>query len=117
MRTLIRNIHTLVTCDDYDRILENADLLMEDGVFVSVGSCSAEAEEIVDGSHWIVYPGLINTHHHLPDIPSAEKIRGLGCVNLGEMNVLLLQKIEEMTLRMIEMEKRIVLMEKGGKHE
>ena len=60
---------------------------------------------------------FINTHHHLPDIPSAEKIRGLGCVNLGEMNVLLLQKIEEMTLRMIEMEKRIVLMEKGGKHE
>lgn len=67
MRTLIKNIHTLVTCDREDRVLSGADILIENGVFVSVGHFSEpeEADEIVDGSRWIVYPGLINTHHHL----------------------------------------------------
>ena len=67
MRTLIHNIHTLVTCDKEDRVLSNSDLLIENGVFTSVGiPCRPEeADEILDGSKWIIYPGLINTHHHL----------------------------------------------------
>lgn len=54
---------------------------------------------------------FINAHHHLPGIPSANNIETQGSVDLGEMNVILLQKIEEMTLRIIEMEKRIERME------
>ena len=67
MKTVIRNIHTLVTCDDSDRVLHNTDLVMEDGVFASVGDPAdlTEADLVLDGSKWIVYPGLINTHHHL----------------------------------------------------
>ena len=41
---------------------------------------------------------------HLPEIPSATQMEEQG-VNLAEMNKLLLQKVEELTLYSIEMEK------------
>lgn len=43
---------------------------------------------------------------HLKDIPSAKEVETSG-IELGEMNKLLLQKIEELTLYMIEMKKEI----------
>lgn len=49
---------------------------------------------------------FVNEHSHLPGVPTAEEV-GKNGINLGEMNVILLRKIEEMTLQMIEMEKRI----------
>lgn len=49
---------------------------------------------------------FVKQHGHLPDIPSANEVEENG-IGLGEMNALLLQKIEEMTLHLIEMEKRI----------
>ncbi|MFW5752373.1 MAG: hypothetical protein ACOCW8_03440 [bacterium] len=48
----------------------------------------------------------IKEHKHLPDIPSAEEMEDSG-VNLAEMNKLLLQKIEELTLYAIEKEKEV----------
>jgi hypothetical protein len=42
---------------------------------------------------------------HLPGIPSAEEVKVSG-VDLGEMNTKLLQKIEELTLHLIEQQKR-----------
>ena len=66
MTTLIRNIQALVTCDDQDRVLTGADLLIRDGRIAAIGpGLEAQAEEILDGSHLLCYPGLINTHHHL----------------------------------------------------
>ena len=44
---------------------------------------------------------------HLENIPSEEEVLKNG-VNLGEMNAKLLQKIEEMTLYMIEQNKKII---------
>jgi len=44
---------------------------------------------------------FIREHKHLPDIPSAAEMEAAG-VNLAEMNKLLLQKIEELTLYSIE---------------
>ena len=49
---------------------------------------------------------FVKQHGHLPDVPSANEVEENG-IGLGEMNALLLQKIEEMTLHLIEMEKRI----------
>ncbi|ACU03283.1 hypothetical protein [Pedobacter heparinus] len=43
---------------------------------------------------------------HLPGIPSAVEVKANG-IDLGEMNAKLLQKIEELTLYMIEQNKRI----------
>ncbi|WP_448105175.1 hypothetical protein [Pedobacter panaciterrae] len=45
---------------------------------------------------------------HLPGIPSAEEVKTNG-VDLGEMNARLLKKIEELTLHLIESEKRNTL--------
>lgn len=51
----------------------------------------------------------IKVNNHLPDVPSATEVNENG-INLGEMNARLLQKIEEMTLYMIEAHKSIELL-------
>ena len=63
---LIRHIAQLVTCDDRDRILQNADLYCEDGFIKTIGhDLDVPADRVIDGSHMFCYPGLVNTHHHL----------------------------------------------------
>lgn len=58
---------------------------------------------------------FILRHRHLPEIPSAKEVAEEG-IDLGEMNRKLLQKVEEQTLYIIEMNKRLkVLEEKVGK--
>jgi hypothetical protein len=52
----------------------------------------------------------INQNKHLPEVPAAKEMEKNG-VNLGEMNMLLLKKVEELTLYVIEQEKRIKLLE------
>jgi hypothetical protein len=47
----------------------------------------------------------VNENSHLPEIPSAAEIEKEG-QDLGEMNRLLLKKVEELTLYMIEMDKK-----------
>ncbi|PRY93816.1 hypothetical protein BY457_1216 [Marinilabilia salmonicolor] len=49
---------------------------------------------------------FIKEHKHLPDIPSAAEMDAAG-VNLAEMNKLLLQKIEELTLYVIEQDSHL----------
>jgi hypothetical protein len=47
----------------------------------------------------------IDQNKHLPEVPSAKEMEKNG-VQLGEMNMLLLKKIEELTLYVIELKKR-----------
>jgi hypothetical protein len=77
----------------------------------------------VDATDWPDYvfakdyklPSLEDTERHikekghLPAIPSAEEVKANG-VDLGEMNAKLLQKIEELTLHLIEVKKEIELL-------
>jgi len=49
---------------------------------------------------------FIQKNGHLPGIPSAEEVKNNG-VDLGEMNAKLLQKIEELTLHLIEIKKEL----------
>lgn len=49
---------------------------------------------------------FIKTNGHLPNVPSAEEIEADG-VSLGEMNRVLLEKVEELTLHLIEQQKLI----------
>jgi len=49
---------------------------------------------------------FITENHHLPNVPSAAEVEVNG-VNIGEMNAILLQKIEELTLYIIQLEKRL----------
>lgn len=53
---------------------------------------------------------FVKENHHLPNIPSASEIQQNG-LQLGEMNNLLLQKVEELTLYIIEQNKRIEALE------
>lgn len=48
----------------------------------------------------------IQTNKHLPEVPSAKEMEANG-IQLGEMNMLLLKKIEELTLHTIEQQKLI----------
>ena len=63
---LIRNIRTLISCDDADRTYEHVDLYAEDGVIRAIGpGLPQTAGRTIDASHMLCYPGLVNTHHHL----------------------------------------------------
>ena len=62
----------------------------------------------------------IAAHGHLPEVPSAEEVAANG-LSLGASQALLLKKIEELTLYMIEMQqenqtlnRRIVSLENGN---
>jgi len=49
---------------------------------------------------------FIEENNHLPDIPSEKEVKDKG-INLGDMDAKLLQKIEELTLYIIEMNKEV----------
>jgi predicted RNase H-like nuclease (RuvC/YqgF family) len=53
----------------------------------------------------------IKQHKHLPNIPSADEFKANG-YSIGQMDNLLLQKVEELTLHAIEQEKKIGKQEK-----
>lgn len=81
---------------------------------------SIRSKEIVVESGWADYvfaPGYrlaplaeverhIAEHGHLPDVPSAQTIAA-GGLPLGDMQATLMRKIEELTLHLIAMERRI----------
>lgn len=53
----------------------------------------------------------IHTYGHLPEIPSEATVLSQG-IDLGDMNRLLLQKVEELTLHLIAKEKEITALQK-----
>lgn len=53
---------------------------------------------------------FIKTNKHLPEVPSAKEMETNG-INLSEMNMLLLKKVEELTLHIIKQEERIKKLE------
>ena len=62
---LLKNIKYLVTCDNDDNLFQNINLYIENGEIKYIGSEVKAANEIIDATDMVVYPGLINTHHHL----------------------------------------------------
>ena len=65
---LIKNARYIVSCDDQDTLYHDTDLLLEDGVIRSIGPAFLPADQTIDARGMAVYPGLINTHHHLYQI-------------------------------------------------
>lgn len=71
MKTLIKNITCVVTCDDDDRMLKDASIIIEDGLIKEICKNTPDVtgfDEVIDGTGMYCYPGLINTHHHLYQI-------------------------------------------------
>ena len=91
---LIKNADYVVTCDSEDRVFEDADILIDDERIVgvrgkrfwqasgitakgdenhTVKDCEPDEEEwqaaeVIDATGMIIYPGLVNTHHHFYQI-------------------------------------------------
>lgn len=55
----------------------------------------------------------VNSHKHLPGIPSAQEVEEQGDVDLGAMNALLLEKVEELTRYVIDLQNQIDELKKG----
>lgn len=82
------------------------------------GAVGARKLKITQASTWADYvfepsyqlqplpqvEAFIKEHKHLPEVPSAKEVAKNG-IDMGETTVLLLKKIEELTLYMIEMKK------------
>jgi 8-oxoguanine deaminase len=62
---LVRNASVILTLDQAGH-RTSGDLVIQGNRLVQVGGqASAPADEVLDASGCIVFPGLINTHHHL----------------------------------------------------
>jgi hypothetical protein len=48
----------------------------------------------------------ISNHGHLPEVPNAQQVQDQG-ISVGEMNAILLKKVEELTLYVIELKKEV----------
>lgn len=76
---------------------------------VKVASVNPWADYVFDTNYRLQTLGdvqsYINKNHHLPDVPSATEIKEQG-IDLGEMNRVLLQKVEELTLYLIQNEQQ-----------
>ena len=56
----------VITVDPALGTMPKADILVRDGVIVSVGATlSANDAEVIDASRMIVMPGMIDTHYHM----------------------------------------------------
>lgn len=64
-KLLIKNCKAIVTCDEKKRQLWDEDILIENSLIKQIGkNIESEDAEEIDARNMIVYPGLINTHHH-----------------------------------------------------
>jgi hypothetical protein len=107
----------------------NGDLRLSNGTndifYVNGANETAYAREIiVDGAIWPDYVfeekykllplnevrEFIKNNGHLPNVPNAETVSKEG-VRLGDMNRVLLEKVEELTLYLLEQDEKIKLQE------
>ena len=78
---LIKNIKEIVAMDNKRNRFKNYDLLIKGNIIAKIASrIKDKAEEVIDGSDYFLFPGLINTHHHfyqtltrnIPQVQSVE---------------------------------------------
>jgi cytosine/adenosine deaminase-related metal-dependent hydrolase len=65
---------TIVTMDAERRIIKDAALAVKDGIIAAIGKsadlkAAYQAHEVVDGSRFVVTPGLVNGHVHVTGEP------------------------------------------------
>jgi cytosine/adenosine deaminase-related metal-dependent hydrolase len=72
VRTLIHDARLVVTMDDAHRQYPGGHVLIEDDRIVSVGAGvptdHGHVDRRIDARGKVVLPGLVNTHHHLPQV-------------------------------------------------
>jgi len=66
---LIKNVKEIVTMDRERTRLKGYSLLIKDNIISKVArEIEFKVDEVIDGSDYFLYPGLINTHHHFCQI-------------------------------------------------
>lgn len=64
-KLLIKNALAIVTCDPENTIHYNSDIYIKDSEIIEIGKDLFYPDaEIINAQDMLVYPGLINTHHH-----------------------------------------------------
>ncbi len=62
---LIKNVREIITMDKERKRLKDHSLLIKDNLISKIShNIEEEAEEIIEGKDYFLFPGLINTHHH-----------------------------------------------------
>lgn len=106
-----------------DVTIPNSDymLYVEKGILAERYKCALKS----DNTNWSDYvfakdyklmsisalEKYVNKNHHLPNIPSAEQVYKDG-IDLADMDAKLLEKIEELSLYVIQLQKQIRQLEK-----
>ena len=85
----------------------NGTIVAKTGVVVE--NLAGEWPDYVFGAGYSLMPlrdveKFITANHHLPGVPSEQQIKNEG-LNVGNMEMIMMQKIEELTLHMIRLEK------------
>lgn len=68
MRTLIRNADWIVTMNPLRERVRGGNVLIDGCRIAALGPGAGEGEavdRVIDASGWAVFPGFVNTHHHL----------------------------------------------------
>ncbi len=69
MALLLRNVRCVVSCDKRDTVYEKVDIFCKDGVIKAIGKdLDVGAEQVINCTELLCYPGLVNTHHHFYQI-------------------------------------------------
>ena len=69
MALLLRNVRCVVSCDKRDTVYEKVDIFCKDGVIKAIGKdLHVGAEQVINCTELLCYPGLVNTHHHFYQI-------------------------------------------------
>ncbi len=91
---------------DYSLYVETG--IMTEKVKVAVRSTADWSDCVFDDNNNLLtfkeLEDYIKENHHLPDVPSAEDVVK-GGIDLGKMNAILLQKIEELTLYVLTLQR------------
>ncbi len=100
------------TCTDYRLFVKDG--IKTEKVKVEIAASNGWADYVFEEDYPLMplneLDQFIKTNGHLPEVPTTEEAIANG-IELKEMNILLLKKIEELTLYTIEQQKRIEALE------
>jgi hypothetical protein len=90
----------------FNGIVEASDIR----VCANPGTCPEPPDYVFEKNYKLLslkeIEDYISKYSHLPDVPSASEMKEKG-VSVAQMNMILLRKVEELTLHIIELEKKI----------
>jgi len=65
---LIHNAHTVATQNDQGDELRETSVLVRDGLIAAIGPVAEMphmSDAVIDARHYLLVPGMVNTHHHM----------------------------------------------------